>query len=169
MAKFKFNPAPIELLPEDWYVAQVIEASDGFTRKSDPMIGLTLRIIPGRHQIVTFLVFSEAGFWTVRRFCIGAGLELPEHEAEISLPREDCLWRIVYVEIAHGDFNGETREYVKRILPRELALKRKPELAQIELPANVPPSKPVTVIRQELRDETAKDHGEVYFNDRFPN
>jgi hypothetical protein len=152
MATFKFDPRQYKLPPEGIYAAQVVGAKNGRTKGNErdpetyPKIDLILITLPEKRGLFTTLIFGGRGIFTVTRFCVSAGLELPEEEVALSLCTEDCLHRIVYPQVRQEqDDRGTLRARVADLLPRDRALHRNPELESIILPGNVPAPRKVTV------------------------
>ncbi len=154
MATFQFDPKQYRPLAAGIYVAQVMEAKNGYTKgnERDPesykKIDLILSTLPDKRRLFTTLIFGGKGLFTVARFCRSAELELPEEEVELSLCVEDCLHRICYPLVKQEeDDSGTLRARVDDILPRDRALHRNPDLESIILPVNVPPPKKLTVVQ----------------------
>jgi hypothetical protein len=154
MARFSYNPQTYRVPDPGVYVAQVIAGKNGETKGNNndpehyPMMVLTLSTVPDKRRLFYHLIFGGRGVFTVEDFCKSAELELPEEEGlELSLPIEDCLYRIVYPLVGQEEDNGGIlRARVKKLLSREWALNRDPDLEAIPLPPNVPAPKRVAAV-----------------------
>jgi hypothetical protein len=156
MARFKYDPKTYSVLESGIHIAQVIAGKNGITKGNDndpeqyPMMMLTVSTVPVKRRLFYHLIFGGRGFFTVRDFCASAELELPEEEEgpeELSLPIEDCLNRIVYALVRQEEDNGGIlRARVKRLLSRDQALNRNPDLEVIPLPPDVPAPKRVAMV-----------------------
>lgn len=149
MPRFKRTEATYEDIAAGVYLTQIIKAKQQIAKTSgNDMLTLTLRDLIAGWLLTYYLSFSGKGDGLITAFChrCEGELILPgEPGADFSLTAADCLHRLVFIEVELEEDPNDKEHLRPRIkipvLSRTLALARVPELAQIKLPANVPPSK----------------------------
>ena len=141
MPTFRRREFNDELPNQGIYLSQILKAEDRLSRERNRTIKLSLRSIPDGFWFNYYLTFSEKAEGLVTAFChrVIPELLLPDDfEAEFILTADDCLHRLLYVDIVHGEWNGEPRAEVKAILKQAQALAKAPHLEKIQHPANLP-------------------------------
>jgi hypothetical protein len=159
MPKFRYFEINFGVAPVGVYVAQITNAKKTMSKSSgNEMIVLTVRTIPDGYSLKYYLVFngSKPNDGLITQFCKCCEGELlfPEDpNIESSLTAADTMFRIVFVDVIHetaeGDDEPQARIKFGGILSRAKALARAPELANIRLPANMPPPKDLAIMPKE--------------------
>jgi hypothetical protein len=84
--------------------------------------------------LITHLVSSEKGDWTIANFLSSAGIHVSPLGAELSITPACCLRQVVYPLV-----DANRNQAVLSLLQRKEALERNPALGRIQYPANWPP------------------------------
>lgn len=164
--RFKRDESSLGLPPTGIHLTQIVRAQAKVSSKGNSMIQCTLRSIPEGHRLFYHLVFTKDTDGMVTHFCHSAEGELilpDDYKAEFDLTPNDCLNRLVFVEIEHVEsFNGgDVRANVRAILKRDKALAKAPHLAKLVSPTNVPPAKNLTAIKSSSAPPRSKFVGLV--------
>ena len=131
-------------------MAQVMDATEAVSSKSNPMLRLDHAILPSRHVVTDFLVFVDNCFWKIRDFCTSAVLQLLAHQSEVNFEVGDCLSRVCFVALdCEEGPDNKRRLKVKKYLSKEEAIKRNPALSEITPPRNAPGPKKLTPVSTE--------------------
>jgi hypothetical protein len=165
MPKFTYSDINFDAAPVGVYVAQVTNAIKTVSKNSgNDMIVLNLRTIPDGYLLKYYLVFkgTKQSNGIITKFCRNCEGELTapkESGVEFSLTPADALYRIVFIDVAHENDEGEDEPRAKikfgGILSRAKALARAPELANVKLPANVPPPRALAIMPAEEKPAQA--------------
>jgi hypothetical protein len=122
------------------YMAVVTKATEcRSSRSGAPVIQLVLVPLPRSSRkrpayLVTNLVRSDRGNWTIDNFLCSAGIRISPLGAEISITPAVCLRQVVYPLV------DPARDHrVVSLLSRKEALKRNPALGRIPFPTDWPP------------------------------
>jgi hypothetical protein len=156
MPRFSYSNVNFGTPPVGVYVAQVVRAKKGTSKKSgNEMIALNLSTLPDGYSLKYYLVFNGANDGLVCQFCQNCEGELTfpaDPKDDYSLTAADILFRIAFVDVVH-EKNGDDEPWAKirlgGVVSRVEALARNPGLANIKLPANVPPPKALAILPKE--------------------
>jgi hypothetical protein len=157
MPRFKYSEFNRDPAPEGVHLAQVVKATQRVSKTSgNEMIALSLRTIPDSYWLNYYLVFSgkDGADGLISQFCrhCEGPLRFPEDpQDDLSVTATDCLHRLIFVDVEHEGEGENLQAKVKLagILSRAKALAMKPELADVKLPANVPPPQDLAVLPKE--------------------
>lgn len=118
------------------YVAQVVHAASTTSHTGAKIIKLRLTVLPWMRyqpdQLTHYLIFSPESDWTVGQFFASIGVNLPDGTC-VSVTPPYCLRCVIYPEIV-----ARLHPKVGRLLSREEALDKNPELVAVRLPGNQP-------------------------------
>jgi hypothetical protein len=155
--RFRYSDTNFDVPPPGVYLTQIVKAEKGVSKMSgSDMVTVNLRTLPDGYALKYFLV----GDGLITQFCRHCEGELAfpaDPKDEFSLTPSDVLHRIAFAEVVHEETGGQPRAKVKfgGILSRAAALARNAGLANIKLPANVPPPKSLPIMPAEEKGPAA--------------
>jgi hypothetical protein len=129
------------LVPKGVYAGEAVHAKSDQSKAGNPMIVLTIRVLPTKSIVWDRLVLTDRAKWRIARFCHACNISRPENSDDsvyLTLTPEFCQNRTFYCEIVHETFNGSVQAKIGRYLAKEEALAANPDLEQVTLPESLP-------------------------------
>jgi hypothetical protein len=151
-------PSPsTNLVSPGVYSARVVNAERSVSKSNNPMIVLSIEVLPSQAPLKAWLVLSEVGRWRLIGFCDSANLLRSVHpDAPLTLEPEHCINRLCFVRVAHETFNGWLQAKVDRFLRRAAAVKENPALAEI------PEQRPLKLPEASLQTTPADEPDDLF-------
>lgn len=107
---FKGVDGKRSLLPEDDYLVEVEEATEGESSSGNPMITFVFAVSEGKHKgakLWLYCPLEEKSLWKLRGVLEALGEEVPDDEMDIEL--DDLIGKELMAVVSHESYDGAKR------------------------------------------------------------